>query len=137
MSFKSRLKVDVSELGYANCFWHSEASPKFLQSLVSTYRIPNTVAFKALTPCERAVSVDGSKLCIALFLIMFSYGLKLPFPHPVSEFLHHLGLDPAQLHLNAWWILICCCTLWRRALLKFNLEHANFIYCEFLLTHNV
>lgn len=74
---------------------------------------------------------------MALLPSMFSYKLRLPFPHLVREVLYHLRLVPAHLHQNAWQILICCCILWQRALLKSNLEHANLNYHEFLLTYNI
>lgn len=74
---------------------------------------------------------------VTLFPNMFPCRLRLSFPRLVHKVLHHLGLTPTQLYFNAWWILICCCILWRFALLKSDLEHAEFTYCKFLLTHNV
>lgn len=88
-------------------------------------------------PRERAVGADGLATRVTLFPSMFSCGLKLHFPHPVCEILHRLGLALAQFHPNAWWILICYCILWHWALLRYDPEHVDLTYYEFLLTHDV
>lgn len=137
MSCEHLPEAGLLELGYASYSWHFEATFGFLQLLALTYHVPDSVVLEVLGPCERPVSTNGSAMPVALFSIIFSCGLRLPFPHLVREILHHLGLAPAYLHPNAWHILIYCCILWHRVLLKSDLEHANVTYHEFLLTHNV
>lgn len=101
MSFKGHPEAGASEPGYVGHFWHSEASPEFLQLLVSTYHILDIVAFEALASYEMAVGLDGLASRVILFPSIFSCGRRLPFPLPVHEVLYNLELAPAQLHPNA------------------------------------
>lgn len=85
-------EVCTPEPSYASHHWYSEASYKFLLSLISTYRVLYTVFYEIVGPQEGAVDVDGSTSLVALFSNIFSYGLKVPFPSPIREVLDHLGL---------------------------------------------
>lgn len=93
-------KLCTAKQTYASYHRVMEATLDFLVSLISTYHVSEKVVFKVPGPREGEVNVKGFSLHIALFPNMFSYELKLPFPHPVCDVLDLLDLAPSQLHLT-------------------------------------
>lgn len=92
-------KLDESEVcttmqTYAGYHWHLEAILNFLSSLISTYSILEKVVFEVLGPQEGAIDDKSYASHVALFPSMFSYWLRLPFPHPVRDVLDCLELAP-------------------------------------------
>lgn len=84
-------------------------APGKLESLMMEYKVPCIVDLVVLSPYEGAVDSKG----FALYLAMFSSGLRLSFCHPVHDVLDFMGVAPTQLHPNAWRVVVCCCVIWQ------------------------
>lgn len=81
-------------------------TPSELESLKSTFKVSGIMEFEVLEPQEEGVDFEGYASKVALYPCMFSSSRRLPFCRPVHNMLDYLHLAPAQLHTNAWRILV-------------------------------
>lgn len=79
----------------------SSISADDLRALRRMYNIPKLVVLKVPRRRIAAMDFDGMDSWVALYLLMFVIGLRLPFCRPIHDVLNFLGLAPAQLHTYA------------------------------------
>lgn len=95
------------------------------------------VSLEIPTVHQGAVDLEGHATWVALFLVMFSNGLRLPFCQSIQDVLYYLRLALVQLHPNAWRILICYCIVWHKVLEDTKTDYPNLTAKEFLLTYSL
>lgn len=71
--------------------------------------MPEGIVFEFLRSDEGVIDSEGYVYKVALFPLMFLDGLRLPFYRLVQDVLDMAGMASAQLHPNAWRILVGCC----------------------------
>lgn len=74
---------------------------------------------------------------VALFPMIFANGLRLPFYHLIRNVLDLLDLEPAQLHPNAWMLLVASCVIFLLVLNPEFEEYLNLTAGEFLSVYMV
>lgn len=81
------------------------------------------------------VDADGMATRVDLFSLMFSNGLQLPFCRLIRDILNFLKLAPAQLHPNAWRIMVVSCIVFRQVLNDESEDYPDLTAREFLLVY--
>lgn len=78
----------------------------------SMHEIPDFIVLESPASGRGAVDTGGNAEKVGLYMGMFLHDLSLPFCHLVRDVMDFLGLDPIQLHPNAWRILTSCYVAW-------------------------
>lgn len=96
---------------YERYNWSFVLTMTDLRKLRDSYGILDSVVLEV--PLHWAIDSEGFPEKVALTACALSHGLLLPFCRLVHGVLDYLKLAPAQLHSNAWRVLMCCCVVWR------------------------
>lgn len=117
-----------------------------LESLVSiddfcalrrAYNIPQSVVLEIPGRHVVAVDSDGMASRVALYPLMLTNDLHLLLCCLIRDVLNFLGLALAQLHLNAWRLLVANCVIFCRVLSFGSEEYLDLTVWEFLSVYRV
>lgn len=143
----SKSSSSAKPLYLAGKSWESSVSPgtlslrrwfpSALQAFRAKYNIPVSRVLEVPGCHVPAVDVDEMVGRVPLYHLMFPNGLHLPICHLVRNVLNLLGLAPAQLHLNAWQLLVASCIIYWRVLNTGSEEYPNLTTQEFLSVYHV
>lgn len=123
---------DARRMYFVGQSWESSLSVADLQALRRAYDIPELAVMEILGHRIATVDSDGMASWVALYPLMFANGLQLLFCRHIHDILNFLGLAPAQLHPNAWRLLVVSCVIFRRVLSSDFEEYPDLTAQEFL-----
>lgn len=88
----TRIRSSYTGPPFAGNSWHLTIDRQELGDILAAYQVFDTIVLEVPSSNEGVVDAQGHSSKVALFLAMFTNGLKLPFSSSIRKVLDLLGL---------------------------------------------